>query len=898
MNPGGVETCNEVDDNCDGTVDEATAVDAPTWYADADGDTFGDLVSTTVACEAPASYVADATDCDDTDGATFPGADETCDEVDDDCDGTIDEDSVDALTWYADLDTDTFGDAAVTTRDCDQPAGYVADATDCDDADLTTFPGADEYCDEADDDCDGTVDEADAVDAASWYADADGDTYGDADVAATACAAPPTYVADATDCDDAADTVFPGAAETCNETDDDCDGTTDEDATDALTWYVDADTDGFGAAGSTAASCTQPSGYVADATDCDDADVTAFPGAAETCDEVDDDCDGTVDEDPTDGTTFYADVDGDGYGDTSVSGAYCDLPAGYAAVDGDCETSQADDYPGAPELCDGRDNDCDGTVDDDAGTAWYADADEDGYGDPDDVEIACEAPEMFVADDQDCDDTDNGVSPAATEICENGIDENCSGDASDCAPSGTDALATSADLVLNGTTSTDYVGTSTLIGDFDGDGNADLIVGSNGYDTSGSLQNMGRMYVFYGPISSGATLATADATLTGAKSSGDNAGTALAVAGDVDGDGDDDLMVGAHLVNGSATDAGAAYLVSGPISTGSISPTAGVTTAFNGSVAADYVGYSVAGAGDVNGDGLDDVLVGATQYDAPGATESGGAGLWYGGGTTASETFSAADVFFSGNYEDQGTGRSVAGAGDVDGDGYADFLVGAPDNSVTSVAEGSVWLVYGPPSSTALDPSTADAAVNGAAVQDAFGWSLAGLGDVDGDGGDDFAVGAPYVDAAGTNSGAVYVFTTAPSGTVSASSADVIVTGVTAYDYTGTDVSVAGDVNGDLAVDLLFAVHGYDGGGSSGTGGLCLVYGPLVSGTVSERCDGLWYGASGDGGSFSSNSASSLSGGGDIDADGYDDFVYGLTDADPAGVNRAGTAWLFYGSGE
>ncbi len=121
--------------------------------------------------------MADNTDCDDSSASTYPSADEDCDGGDTECDGTLDEDdALDAATWYADSDSDNYGDPNLTDIDCSQPSGYVADNTDCDDSSASTYPSADEYCDGVDTDCDGTLDEDDALDAATWYADSDSDT--------------------------------------------------------------------------------------------------------------------------------------------------------------------------------------------------------------------------------------------------------------------------------------------------------------------------------------------------------------------------------------------------------------------------------------------------------------------------------------------------------------------------------------------------------------------------------------------------------------------------------------------------------------------------------------------------------------------------------------------------
>ncbi len=432
VNPGATELCNGVDDDCDGTVDEDDAVDAATWYVDADGDGYGDVGSTTAACSQPSGHVSDHTDCDDAAAEVFPGATELCNLVDDDCDGIVDEDeAADAPTWYADADVDGYGDPDTTTQSCSQPSGYTPNDTDCDDGDALVNPGATELCNGVDDDCDGSLDEDDAADSATWYADSDGDGFGDGGSTAAACAQPSGYVADFTDCDDDDALVNPDATELCNGEDDDCDGTVDEDdAADAATWYADADVDGYGDAGDTTAACGQPSGYVADDSDCDDGDAMVSPDATELCDAIDNDCDGTVDEDDAaDASTWYADFDGDGYGDLGSTTTACSQPSGHVSDDTDCDDGDAMVNPAATELCNGIDDDCDGTVDeDDAADAstWYADGDGDGHGDASSATVACDQPSGHVSDDTDCDDGAAAVNPGATETC-NSVDDDCDG---------------------------------------------------------------------------------------------------------------------------------------------------------------------------------------------------------------------------------------------------------------------------------------------------------------------------------------------------------------------------------------------------------------------------------------------------------------------------------------
>ena len=430
-NPGALEICDGVDQDCDGEVDE-DALDLGAWYADADGDGYGDPAASMMGCTPPAGTVADATDCDDGEAGVNPAAMEVCDGVDQDCDGAVDEGAVDAGTWYADVDGDGWGDAGAAVAACAQPTGTVADATDCDDGEAGVNPGATETCDGVDQDCDGAVDEG-AVDAGTWYTDADGDGWGDPGVSETDCTQPTGTVSgtgpSATDCDDGDAGVNPGAMETCDGVDQDCDGVVDEEASDAATWYADLDGDGWGDPGAAVSACSQPSGTVSDATDCDDADPAVFPGATETCDGADQDCDGVVDEGAVDMDTWYADADGDGFGDAAVTTLACACPSGAVADATDCDDGDAGVHPGASEICDGVDQDCDGDVDEDAEDAgtWYADLDGDGWGDPGAAVTACTQPTGTVADASDCDDGDAAIYPGGTEYCD-GVDTDCDGD--------------------------------------------------------------------------------------------------------------------------------------------------------------------------------------------------------------------------------------------------------------------------------------------------------------------------------------------------------------------------------------------------------------------------------------------------------------------------------------
>ena len=321
--PGGIEVCDGADNDCDGQIDE-DAQGTQTWYADADGDGFGDLSLSTESCTQPSNYVSDYTDCNDSNGAINPDAIEVCDGEDNNCNGLVDTDALDLLTWYRDNDSDSFGDASASIESCDQPGGYVSDDTDCDDTDSAINPSAIEICDGVDNDCDGDAD-TDAIDQSTFYADDDGDGYGDASTSTDACDQPSDYVSDDTDCDDADSAINPSATEVCDGVDNDCSGSVDDNAVDASTWYADDDGDTYGDPYSSTDACDQPSGYVTDRTDCDDTESTTNPTADEYCDNVDNDCDGTTDEDDAVDAQYLADdSDGDGFGDPGTTDLQCD----------------------------------------------------------------------------------------------------------------------------------------------------------------------------------------------------------------------------------------------------------------------------------------------------------------------------------------------------------------------------------------------------------------------------------------------------------------------------------------------------------------------------------------------------------------------------------------------
>ena len=390
VNPSVPEVCNGVDDNCDGEIDEGLPTD--TYYRDSDGDDYGDASNSTQACSQPDGYVTNNEDCDDSNPEIHPDASEVCDDgLDNDCD---------TLTDCTDLDDCSQDPACISCTDNDSD-GYAVEGgdcgpIDCDDGNVSINPGATEVCNGVDDDCDEFVDEGFDVDGdgfTSCGGDCDDTNAGVNPGATELCNGIDDncdgtvdegfdqdgdgYTTCAGDCDDKNSAVNPGAIETCDGIDNDCDDIVDE--------GFDADNDGYTTCGgdcddgdsainpgadeipyngkdddcgsSTPDDDLDGDGYPM-ASDCDDSDALVNPDANEVCsDGKDNDCDGDTDCDDSNcagdpACITCTDNDGDGY---AIEGGACG-PV-------DCDDIRADVNPGATEVCDGIDNDCDGDVD-------------------------------------------------------------------------------------------------------------------------------------------------------------------------------------------------------------------------------------------------------------------------------------------------------------------------------------------------------------------------------------------------------------------------------------------------------------------------------------------------------------------------------------------------------
>ena len=486
------------------------------------------------------------------------------------------------------------------------------------------------------------------------------------------------------------------------------------------------------------------------------------------------------------------------------------------------------------------------------------------------------------------------------------------------------ALAATQGFRIDGAIAGSYSGIAVAsAGDVNGDGFDDLIVGAY-QDGANGRTAAGISYVVLGKASGLANIDLAALTSAqGFRIDGATAfefsGYSVASAGDVNGDGFDDLIVGAYNAgpNGRAS-AGSTYVVFGNgsgianIDLATLTPAQGFR--IDGALADDMSGISVASAGDVNGDGFDDVIVAASHADPNGRTDAGSTYVVFGRasgfGNIDLATLTPAQGFrIDGAISSSNSGNSVASAGDINGDGFDDLIIGAWQANANGRSFAGVSdVVFGKASGfTNIDLATLTQAqgfrIDGASANDSSGFSVASAGDVNGDGFDDLIVGAFNADPNGrADGGSSYIVFGKASGFTNIDLATLTtaqgfrIDGAVAFNASGRSVASAGDVNGDGFDDLIVGAFNASPDGRSLAGASYVVFGKAsgfanIDLTTLTPAQGFRI----DGAFANDWSGYSVASAGDVNGDGFDDLIVGAIYADPSGRSFAGSSYVVFG---
>lgn len=467
-------------------------------------------------------------------------------------------------------------------------------------------------------------------------------------------------------------------------------------------------------------------------------------------------------------------------------------------------------------------------------------------------------------------------------------------------------------IVITGAAAQDNAGRGlSYIGDVNGDGIDDIAIGVLGSDIGAS--SAGATYVIYGREDGGlhdinlADFTAADGFRVTGAAAGALLGACIGSAGDINNDGIDDLIIGAPGADGSA---GRSYVVYGAagglgdVDLATLTATQGFS--ISGVAANDLSGLSINSAGDVNGDGFDDVVIGAQSADAGGLYNAGQAYVVYGGsglGNIDLATMTSDQGFrLSGPTDYDGIGRSVSSAGDINGDGIDDFVVAG-----TRGTHAKAFVVYGQEENSNdinLDDFTSAQGftILGTPDFDSSGFVVARAGDVNGDGFDDIILGDSSARQPGRHySGESYVIYGNDTGHTDIdlsnlqASQGFRITGATEYDFSGASVSSAGDINGDGFDDILIGAASANPSDRSDAGAAYLIFGKETPVDVDLR-----HLTTEEGFTIAGDAASDFAGGrvsaaGDLNHDGYDDLLVGVPGADANGNLNAGQAFVIYG---
>lgn len=732
-------------------------------------------------------------DCDDSNPAIHPeqteiwydGVDQNCDgqnDFDQDGDGYLSSaqgrgaDCVDSIEDFTSEELNRIASRYGTLNDNSELLRMAS----------TIHPASEEVCEDGiDQNCDGL----DSL----WqysYADSDGDGYGNVDEPILYCETPEGDVSLVPgDCDDENYHVNPGAIQTCADIDENCNGLTGSIDPTVPTelrtiWAMDLDQDGYGNALYTEHTCEQPVGYVDNTEDCDDSDASIYPGAAEYCNDLDDDCDFEIDEpDAVDALVWYEDSDADGFGVSSTSVVSCDESTGYALQDGDCDDSNNLIHPDAPEvLFNGTDDNCDSDYKN--GEFTLPGTPQQVQGIHDESEFGTD---LIAGSDLDGDGVEDFVASQldGDSYLFDNTSQNWAG----------------TPFTVQAATDFEGLGEVLYASDVDSDGYADLIFGNPSFEA-------GVVTLCAGPFTSKSFDASGCLELEGDHESSEF-GASLGVY-DFDADGSNEVIVG-------ATEDQSVYLFSqddlnGGEASASVTPTFGRTQA----------GAQVA-AGDITGTGFGDLFVSD-------AASGSGQVFYFEDMNTDHVDYQDADVVFEGRSTGAGLGSSLL-VTDLEGDGHDDFCLGSSTDNVSGNDSGAVYCylssatTFSSLAATVSVTSTANTILQGANAGDRFGTDLK-VADLDGNGSVEVFASSPQHSPAGlAAAGSVTGFEVTSSwiGNYSALTADYRLKG----SQNGDAVSsfAVGDFDNDGFDDLAVGATGRDSTSYSNVGAVQLVFG-------------------------------------------------------------------------